>query len=68
MKIRGNAYIQSRCSNISAILFFKIFYLLIFRQRGREKERKRNINVWLLLARPLLGTSPETQACALTGN
>ena len=27
-----------------------------------------NINVWLPLARPLLGTWPTTQACALTGN
>ena len=35
---------------------------------GREKERERNIIVWLPLARPLLGTWPATQACALTGN
>ena len=28
----------------------------------------RNINVWLPLTCPLLGTWPETQACALTGN
>ena len=33
-----------------------------------EKERERNINVWLLLAHPPLGTQPATQACALTGN
>ena len=38
-------------------------YLFIFRE-----ERERNINVWLPLARPLLGTWPETQACAPTGN
>ena len=38
------------------------------RGEGREKERKRNINVWLPLMRPLLGTWPITQACALTGN
>ena len=38
------------------------------RREGREKERERNINVWLSLARPLLGTWPSTQACALTGN
>ena len=34
--------------------FLKRFYLFIFRQWGREKERERNINVWLpfeLLAR-----------------
>ena len=27
--------------------------------------KKGNINVWLPLARPLLGTRPEIQACAL---
>ena len=47
--------------------FFKILFI-IFRERGREKERKRNINVWLPLMFPLLGTWPATQACALTGN
>ena len=41
-------------------------YLFISRERGREKERGKNINVWLPLARPLLGTWPK--ACALTGN
>ena len=34
-----------------------------------EKERERNINVWLPLTHPpLRGTWPTTQACALTGN
>ena len=37
-------------------------------ERGREGERERNINVWLPLAYPVLGTWPTTQACALTGN
>ena len=46
--------------------FFKI--LFIFRERGREGERERNINVWLPLECPLLSTWPATQACALTGN
>ena len=32
------------------------------------KERERNINVWLPFARPLLGSWPTTQACALTRN
>ena len=32
---------------------------------GREEERERNINVWLPLTRPLLGTWPATQACVL---
>ena len=35
-------------------------------KRGRKRER--NINVWLPLTHPLLGTWPATQACALTGN
>ena len=46
----------------------KNFYLFIFRERGREGEREGNINVWLPLMRPLLGTWSATQACALTGN
>ena len=33
-----------------------------------EKERERNINVWLPLMYPPPGTWPATQACALTGN
>ena len=44
------------------------FYLFLERGKGREKESERNINVWLSLACPLLGTWPTTQACALTGN
>ena len=34
------------------------------RGEGREKERERNINVWLPLAYPPLGTWPTTQAGA----
>ena len=45
-----------------------IFYLFLERQEGRENERERNINVWLPLKCPQLGTWPTTQACALTGN
>ena len=48
-------------------LFFLRFYLFIFRERRREGERERNINVWYSLVCPLLGTWPATQACALTG-
>ena len=47
---------------------FLRFYLFLERGEGREKERERNINVWLPLACPLLGIRPTTQACALTGN
>ena len=41
---------------------------MYFLERGREKERERNINVWLPLLHPQPGTWPATQACALTGN
>ena len=43
-------------------------YLFLERGEGREKERESNINVWLPLKCPLLGTWSITQACALTGN
>ena len=50
-------------------IFFKEFiYLFLESGGGEEKERERNITVWLPLAHPLLGTWPATQACALTGN
>ena len=49
--------------------FLKDFISLFFdRGEGREKERERNINVWLPLMRPQVGTWPATQACAPTGN
>ena len=41
------------------------FYLFTFRAEGREKERERNISVWLPLAHPIPATWPATQACAL---
>ena len=43
-------------------------YLFPDRGEGKEKERERNISVWLPLAHPPLWTWPTTQACALTGN
>ena len=46
----------------------KISSIYFQKGEGREKEREKNISVWLLLACPLLGTWPATQACALTGN
>ena len=61
----------SKQSNLLLYIFsfFKDFiYLFLERGEGREKERERNINVWLPLTRPQLGTWPATQACALTGN
>ena len=47
--------------------FLKFYYnLFVFIERGGEREREeRNINVWLLLVSPLLGTWPTTQAYAL---
>ena len=50
-------------------VFFKLLFILFLeRGEGREKERERNMNVWLLLVCPPLGTWPATQACAPTGN
>ena len=49
-------------------LFKKRFYLFLERGERREKERERNINVWLPLSCPTLATWLATQACALTGN
>ena len=48
--------------------FLKIFYLFLERGEGRQKERERHINVWLLLVWSPLGTLPATQACTLSGN
>ena len=50
--------------------FFKYLFIYLFLERGeaREKDRERNINVWLPLMSPPLGTWPATQPCALTGN
>ena len=47
--------------------FFKHF-IYLFSENATEKERERNINVWLPFVSPQVGTWPETQACALTGN
>ena len=53
-------------TKLAYLYCFKIFYLFIFREGGgREKDRERNIDVWLPLA---LGTRPTMQACALTEN
>ena len=53
----------------SLSLFKKDFtYLFLEREERWEKEREKNINVWLPLACPLPGTWSATQACALTGN
>ena len=48
---------------IEQIYFFPkyfIYYFFLERGVGNEKKRERNINVWLPLLRPLLGTWPTT--------
>ena len=50
------------------IYFFKDHLLFLDRGEGREKERERNVSVWLPLMCPPLGTWPVTQARALPGN
>ena len=59
----GNNKVQCT-SNI----FKDFIYLFLQRREGKEKERERNISVWLPLVHPLLRTWPTTQSCALTGN
>ena len=49
------------CSKTKCLQMFTLFIFFIF-------SRERNINVWLPLTHPLLGTWPATQACVLTGN
>ena len=50
------------------MLIFLKDYLFLERGEEKEKERERNISVWLPLLCPTLGTWPETQVCALLGN
>ena len=50
-------------------IIFKIFYLFIFRERGRAGEREGEKHQCVVaFCMPQLGTWPTTQACALTGN
>ena len=72
-----NLNVFSFFSNIERDLpiFFKRFYLFIFRERGRERERegekhrcKRETSIGCLSYAPQPGTDPATQACALTRN
>ena len=55
---------QVRTKNIQVVsftFFFKDFIYFLERGEGREKERERNINVWLPLVHLLLGTWPAAQ-------
>ena len=47
---------------------YSFIYVVLERMEGREKERDRNINVWLPLTHPQVGTWSTTQACAVTRN
>ena len=61
--------LQAKIPTVGFLHFFKKnIYLFLERGEGREKEKERNINVWLPLMHPLLGNWATTQACALTGN
>ena len=55
MKIDDKNMISAYLNSILLQLLFKRFYLFLERKEGKEKERERNINVWLPLARPPLG-------------
>ena len=65
-------YIKLLLKNLFPNLVYNIFYLFfkdfiyLFLERGNGRER--NIDVWLPLTWPPLGTWPATQACAVTGN
>ena len=59
--------LECTCWRTSGISLFLRFYSSVFRERGREEEKKKNINVWLPLVGPLLGLQA-MQAGALTGN
>ena len=66
----GKWKVSVRWAQLLDDYFKKMYFMYLFLQRGewRETERERNINVWLPLMRPLLGTWPATKACALIGN
>ena len=56
MKEQASSEVAGRCSfvaglcTVEVLSFFKRFYLFLMRGDEREKERERNINVWLPLA------------------
>ena len=56
------------CWNFYFFSLKKNIYLFLGRREGWEKRRETNTNMWVPLKRPLPGTCPATQACALTGN
>ena len=61
--MREIADILKICKSINLLVKMKnVSFILL------KKRREKNINVWLPLAHPLLGTWPTTQACTLTVN
>ena len=52
-------------TDLKVLFLLKDYFILFFTERRREGERQRNINVWLPLMCPLLGTWPATQSCSL---
>ena len=54
--------------NLFYFIFLKIVFIYFEGERKGGRQMERNINVWLSLVRPLLGTWLATQASALTGN
>ena len=48
--------------------FLKFLFIYLEREEGREKERERNIDVWLPLTWPPTGDLAYNPGCALTGN
>ena len=65
MVLKGGSLLKPR----SFFFFFKDFiYLFLETGERREKEKERNVNVWLPLTCHPFGTGPATQVCAFTGN
>ena len=56
---------EGRLINLTCPKLLLLFFKILFLDRGEGRER--NL-AWLPLMRPLQGTWPTTQACALTGN
>ena len=69
LKLLEDSWKQFDPLNWTSFSFFIIFFyfkdFFLERRERREKEREKNINVWLPLALPPLGTWPTTQAHAL---
>ena len=56
----GKCLVRERKKGFFSLFFKDFIYLFVERGEGKEIERERNINVWLPLAWPPLGTWPAT--------